>query len=103
MRRRVLLAVLPGLLVGLAICATSEILFRTSDATRRGDVLMGNQLLLAYGSRPLSLITADAAYRLKSRYDSSMVWTSVEFGQVIINWILISTLVAVVVFRIRRS
>jgi len=32
-----------------------------------------------------------------------MVWTSVEFGQVIINWILISTLVAVVVFRIRRS
>jgi hypothetical protein len=82
-----------GLLIGLAVCVAGWVVkMRAGPAPAGSDHLMASTTIFDLGAAPLSLLTGGMVYRAKQAFDSTAVWRLLDFGQVLLNWVLIALL-----------
>lgn len=95
--RRLLVFLGPGIVVGAALCLLAFIV----GSLKNGDSTIAQYEILGMASRPLSSVLGDAAYRAKEHTTSGVLWSVIDYGQVLLNWMLLS-LVIVGSFRLLR-
>jgi hypothetical protein len=93
MWRRIVGTALPGLAIGLVICIYASWITRHAAVVANPDAPMGAQFVLEVGSEPLSLLTGSALYRLKANTPSTVHLRTLDYGQVLLNWALVSAVI----------
>lgn len=103
MWRKLAWAVGPGLIVGAAVAITAAVARARASGASTGDAMMGAQVLLDYGAMPLSLLTRRPVQALLEATCCGVLSSAVEYGHVILNWAIISLLVATLWRALRRA
>ncbi len=100
-RNRTLLIVGPGLLIGTVLCLIAAAAGRMHGGS--GDSVMAKHELLGMASYPLSAAIGTAPYHAKERTQNRVVWGLVDYGPVVLNWAILSTVVVGSVVLVRNA
>jgi hypothetical protein len=99
MRPRFLLLFGPGLVVGAMLCVIALI----TGNLQSGDSTMAKYEVLGMASVPLSSVLGSTADYAKERIANGALWGVIDYGQVLLNWMLLPLVVVGSVMLLRRG
>lgn len=99
MRRKLLILLGPGLVIGVILCIIAVVI----GSLKSGDATMAKYEVLGVASTPLSSVLGDAAYHAKERTAQGALWGVIDYGQVLVNWMLLSLVVVGSIMLLRRG
>lgn len=95
MHRKTTILTSPGLVIGGAFCLLAAIVGNRGNGA--GDATMAKYEVLGFASAPLSSFLGSTIYRTKEGTMNPVLWNVMDYGQVLVNWILLSVLIGWVI------